>query len=113
MAQRDFRNWEDYLSIKYNIGKKEQHRNPFRTKTNFGWGEGSDGQMVHHPEVWFRNSFSTNEPGKKYESPLHLNPSKEKDLQKMARNHISEPKEEFYMRLKSSGAITLLTTCYQ
>ena len=30
---------------------------------NFGWGADSDGQVVHHPEeVWFRNSFSTDEP---------------------------------------------------
>lgn len=89
---------------------------------NFGWGEDGDGQMVYHPdEVWFRNSFSIDEPWKKvevttsaqvdsqpsilYESPLLLKPNKVKDLQKMARKHITEPERDFYMGLKSSAAI--------
>ena len=71
---------------------------------NFGWGEDSDGQMVHHPEeVWFHHSFSTDEPWRKvrvttsaqvnlqpsilHESPLPLNPNKVKDLQKIRTHH--------------------------
>ena len=125
MDQRNFKNWKDYLSTKYKIGKKDNNGDPFRIREvhwlNFGWGEDSDGQMVHHPEeVWFRNSFSTDEPWKKvrvttseqvnlqpsilYESQLPLNPNKVKDLQKLARHHIPEPEREFYMSLKSSAA---------
>lgn len=64
---RNFKNWKDYLSTKYKIGKKDNHGDPFRIREihwmNFGWGADSDGQVVHHPEeVWFRNSFSTDEP---------------------------------------------------
>ena len=112
MDQGDFRNWKDYLSEKYTIAKKDQEGKPLRISEihwmNFGWGEDGDGQMVYHPdEVRFRNSFSIDEPWKKvevttsaqvdsppsilYESPLLLNPNKVKDLQKMARKHITEP----------------------
>ena len=126
MDQRKFENWKDYLSTKYKIGKKDNHANPFRIREihwmNFDWGEDSDEQTVHHPEeVWFRNSFSTNELWKKvrvttlaqvnlqpsilYERPLPLNPNKMKDLQRMARQYIPEPEWEFYISSKSSAAI--------
>lgn len=126
MDRGDFRKWKDYLSEKYTIAKKDQEGKPLRIREiqwmNFGWGEDGDGLMVYHPdEVWFRNSFSIDEPWKKveittsaqvdsqpsilYESPLLLNPNKVKDLQKMARKHIAEPERDFYMSLKSSAAI--------
>jgi len=111
MDQGDFTNWKDHLSTKYKIAKKDQDGNPLRIREihwmNYGWGENGDGQMVPHPdEVWFRNSFFSDKPWKKvkvttspqvdlqpsilYRSPLHLNPNKVKELQKMTRNHITE-----------------------
>ena len=47
MDQRNFKNWKDYLSTKYKIGKKDNNGDLFRIREihwmNFGWGEDSDG----------------------------------------------------------------------
>ena len=115
----------DFLSAKYKIGKRDQHGNPLRIREiqwlNFGCGEDSDGQMVHHPDkVWFQHSLSTKELCKKvrmttsaqvnlqpsilYESPFPLNPNKVKYLQKLARPHL-RARTRVLHELKSSAAI--------
>ena len=65
MVLENFKKWKEYLSGKYKIARKDKEGNPLKEIhwMNFGLGEDGDGQMVQHPdEVWFRNSFSTEEP---------------------------------------------------
>lgn len=125
MKQKEFSNWNEHLSIKYKLEKKDTEGNSFKlmdiTWMNFGWGERRDlstGKcvMVAHPdEVWFRKTFSTTEPWQRvkisrlevdsdhppplYNGPVPINPYKIKDLHKMADKYVPEPQRSFYKTL--------------
>ena len=78
--------------------------------------------MVHQPnKVWFRNSYSSDEPWKRVKvvrkstpltsrailnnSPVALSGEKLKDLQKMAEKHLPEPQRSFYFNLSAAADI--------
>ena len=86
---------------------------------NVGWGEETTAsgthRLVHHPrQVWFRSTFSRQEPWTKvdlvikeedrryppalYDGPIPLKPEKVKDL-KIAEKHLPAPQRFFYLDL--------------
>ncbi len=72
MKQKEFSNWNEHLSIKYKLEKKDTEGTSFKlmdiTWMNFGWGERRDLSTrkcviePHPDQVWFRKTFSTSKP---------------------------------------------------
>ena len=124
MDRGDFKDWKSYLDGKYRLKAKDTTGRPLRFReihwVNVGWAmevdPSGESRIIHHPDqVWFRNSISRQEPWIKvdilhkestaeqppplYDSPIHLNPAKVRDLKKMAQKHLPEPQKFFYLDL--------------
>ena len=124
MERDDFKDWKEYLESKYRLKLKDTAGQPVPLQEkqwfSVGWGEetaasGTD-RLVHHPHrVWFRSTFSRQEPWTKvdliikeedrkyppalYDGPIPLKPENVKDLKTMVEKHLPAPQRFFYLHL--------------